>query len=104
MDAPMFKHQLKGIGDLMVMDHMKGNYALKMWKFGRIFERNFMRILEEKNCVMFGLVLAYILLETGNEHLEIAHRKVNDASIGDRREAFAIASRVIILAKRIVNL
>ncbi|CAI9299571.1 unnamed protein product [Lactuca saligna] len=37
MYAPMFKHQLKGIGDLMVMDHMKGNYALKMWKFGRIF-------------------------------------------------------------------
>lgn len=43
-------------------------------------------------------------MEIGNEYLEIAHRKVNDASIGDRREAYVIASRVIILAKRIVDL
>ncbi|GJS35458.1 coat protein [Tanacetum coccineum] len=98
MHVPMFEPQLSIVSKLLELEHSKeSEYSRHMWKFGRLFDKNFMSVLQIKHCATFRLVLAYIVSETSDSNkegpLKIAGLK--DASQGDKDDARPIAARAM---------
>ncbi|GJT02225.1 coat protein [Tanacetum coccineum] len=75
----------------------KEGHDLQMWRFGRIFDSQFLSVLQIKRCDIFTLVLAYILKKKdliGNKGaLEITQLKRANAI--NKKDASAIALRSI---------
>ncbi|GJR26788.1 coat protein [Tanacetum coccineum] len=102
MHVPMFEPQLSAVSKLLELEHSKEpEYSRHMWKFGRLFDKNIMSVLQIKHCASFGLVLAYIVSETSDSNkegpLKIAGLK--DASQGDKDDARPIAARAMRLLR-----
>ncbi|DAZ90841.1 TPA_asm: nucleocapsid protein [Tanacetum virus 1] len=95
---PMFHNQLIAVSKLLDMEkNMDDRHRRQIWKTGRLFSKDFMSVLQVKNCVTFGLVLAYIVVETSpgrrDGPLKIAGLK--DATIETKGEAMPIAAKAV---------
>nr|GEW90623.1 hypothetical protein [Tanacetum cinerariifolium] len=102
MYVPLFEPQLSAVSKLLDLEHSnEPEYSRQMWKFGRLFDKNFMSVLQIKNCVTYGLVLAYIVGDTSESNkegpLKIAGLK--DASQGHKDDARPIAARAMRLLR-----
>nr|GEV58023.1 hypothetical protein [Tanacetum cinerariifolium] len=95
---PMFHSELVAISKLLDMEkNLDERHFRQMWRVARLFSKNVISVLQVKNCVTFGLVLAYIVVETSpgrrNDPLKIASLK--DASIKTKGEAMLIAAKAV---------
>ncbi|DAZ90681.1 TPA_asm: nucleocapsid protein [Caladenia virus 1] len=74
----------------------EATYGLRMWRYGRIFNSNFMSVLQTKNCVFFTLVLAYLVKnKSPNEYQNVMNiAQLQHASKVEKIVANAYAMRV----------
>lgn len=98
--TPSYEAQLNGIGVLFTLDSKVTGYELKMWKFGRLFNKNFMSVLQTKIASCLLSHTHYFKVSTTNKEGPLQIVQLQSTSISDKkREAFRIAQRTIALIK-----
>ncbi|DAZ90647.1 TPA_asm: nucleocapsid protein [Artemisia virus 1] len=104
LQSPSFEEQIDAVSRLMELEHTKHHkYEKQMWKFARIFDKDFMSVLQIKHCMSFSLTLAHIVAltqsaDSRDSPLDIQAFK--NASDEEKAESKTIALGAITLVRR----
>nr|DAZ90763.1 TPA_asm: nucleocapsid protein [Ophrys virus 1] len=102
LKSPMYSAQLNGLVKfIQLMSNDDEKHKRRMWRYGRLFDEDFMAELQTKRCPIFVYVLAYALqLEAPSTHKDILKiAQLKDVSADNQRKAKKVSEKLLRMVK-----